>query len=288
LHVGVYDAPPPGIVKVKVGVPPFNITGEKDSSSEAKMETFAADQMTTLLFKSKRFTVIERAQLDQLLREQNLEGIVKSAELAQRAQIKGVDYLCLGKVTNLRVKSEKATRGFGIGTILSFFGIGGGVFDYKNTSEKIVTECGVDIRLSDPSSGEVFAADFGEYKRIDSIGAFGITVLGVGAQADADLQISEDDRGKILRLALDESVRKMLPTVDEKLVELAKERQAAAPPQAPAVAPNAIAPSQPPAGAETTAPAKEPAAAAKFCSGCGKALTANDKFCPGCGKAVAP
>ncbi|MBN1420315.1 MAG: hypothetical protein JXP34_16160, partial [Planctomycetes bacterium] len=214
-HVGIYSQPPFGLVKARLGVPPFQAF--EMGGNEDEVGKLAADQLTTLAFQSGRFDVIERAQLEQLLREQNLEGIVKAEELAKAGQVRGVDYLMYGRVTNLRVKSEKSSRGFGIGTIFSFFGIGGGVFDYKNKSEKIITECGVDLRMVDPTSGKVDAAHFGEIKRVDSIGAFGITVLGVGAEADASLEISEDDRGKLLRIVLDEAFRKMLDSIDKAL-----------------------------------------------------------------------
>jgi len=291
--VGNYDPPPPGIVKVRVGVPPLSVTGESNASSEDKLGKLAADQMTTLAHKSGRFIVIERTQLDQLLKEQDMEGIVKSGELAKRAQVRGVDYLMLGKVTNIRVKSERAAKGFGIGTVVNLFG-GSGLFDYKDKSQKIVTECGVDIRLTDPSSGEVFAADFGEFQRIDTIGATGITILGTGAEAEADLQVSEDDKGKILRLALDESLRKMLPEVDQKLVERAKAQKPAeaapaaqaAPTTAPAAAQAAPAGTQP-AVATPPATPQEPAAK-RFCSNCGKEMAADAKFCPGCGAKTSP
>ena len=259
LHVGVYPPPPPGLAKPRVGVPNFKIIGEGGSR---RLEEFAGAQLGTLAFQTRRFDVIERDQLDQLLTEQNLEGIVKSDELAKAGQVRGVDYLLYGKVTNLRVKAEKASRGFGLGNI-PLLGIGG--FDYKKKDTKIVAECGVDLKLVNPSSGKVDAGHFGEYKRIDSVGAFGIEILGAGAEAEAELEISEDDKGKILRLALDEAVRKMLPDIDVVLEEYTKAAKAAAPAAA--------------------APASD-TAAKKFCPSCGAKLEADVKFCGGCGAKI--
>jgi hypothetical protein len=141
-------------------------------------------------------------------------------------------------------------------------------FDYRSTSSRIAVDCGVDLRLVDPSTGQVLASNFGEYQRSDSIGAFGVSVLGFGTRADGDLEISEDSQGKILRLALDDCVRKMLPKVDR---ALAARTPAAAPMQTPAA----------PGGAGGSA---EPAAT-KFCSSCGTKLAATAKFCTGCGTA---
>jgi len=266
-HVGIYPPPPPGLAKPRLGVPNFTIIGEGSTRS---LESFAGAQLSTLAYQTRRFTVIERDQLNQLLAEQNLEGIVKTDELAKAGQVRGVDYLMYGKVTNLRVKTESASRGFGLGNI-PLLGIGG--FDYKKKDTKVVAECGVDLKLVQPSSGEVKASHFGEFKRIDSIGAFGIEILGAGAEADANLEISEDDKGKILRLALDDAVRKMLPDIDSVLEEFTKTAKQSA---APAVTA--------PAAAAPAAAAPPPEAAAKsFCPNCGAKLEAGVKFCGGCG-----
>ncbi len=280
-QVGIYSPPPPGIEKARVGVAQFQVIS--DGQRQPKLDELAGDQMTTLAFQSQRFDVIERAQLEQLLKEQNLEGIVKGPEMAKQAQVRGVDYLIYGKVTNLRVKAEKSATGFGLGRIpIPGAPSALGAFDYRNKESKVTTECGVDIRMVSPTSGKVDAAHFGEFKRIDSIGAIGIDILGANATADADLQISDDDKGKVLRLALDEALRKMLPTVDNVLLARARETKkaeaAAAAAAAPAAVPAAAAP-------EAGAPKAEPVAA-KFCPGCGAKLEAGVKFCPGCGQKI--
>lgn len=221
-NVGVYYAPPAGILRPRIGVPRFKVTGEGGGAS---LDELAADQLTTLAFQSDRFEVIERAQLEQLLDEQDLEGIVKAGEMTHPAQVRGVDYLFLGKVTNLRIKAEKSSSGFGLAKIAGFGG-GVGAFDFRRKDSKITAECGVDLRLVDPETGSLMAAHFGEFKRTDTIGAFGIEVLGFHAGADADLQIDEDNRGKILRLALDDALRKMLPRIDRELIAAAAKARA--------------------------------------------------------------
>ena len=240
-NVGKYDPPPAGITKARVGIPPFNVT-EAGGGGGGAVDDLAADQMTTLALMSGRFEVIERAQLGQLVREQGLKGIVNPAELAASGQVSGVDYLIFGKVTNLRVKAERSGTGFNLGGLPIPF-VRSSVFDYDNSSSTVTAECGVDIRMVDPVKGRVAAAHFGEFKRSDSISAFGISILGFRSNAQADLEISEDNKGKILRLALDEAFRKMLPQVDAELVNFSQKKAAAA---APAPAP---APSTPPAPA---------------------------------------
>jgi curli biogenesis system outer membrane secretion channel CsgG len=214
-HVGVYPPPPPGLARLRVGVPAFEL-----ASSELRgLDTVAADELTTLALQTGRMRVIERVQLNQLLKEQNLAGVVRPDELARKGGVRGVDYLFLGKVTNLRVKAERASRGLGVAK-LPIPGAGSlGGFDLEKKSSRIQVDCGVDLRLTDPSSGEIVAAHFGEYKRSDSIGAFGIEILGASASADADIRMDEDNKGKILRLALDDAIRKMLPDIDRAFQE---------------------------------------------------------------------
>lgn len=271
-HVGVYPPPPSNIQRARVGVPPFEI---QDKSLTSEMATLAADQASSLLINSERFDVIERAQLGQLLKEQGLEGIVANGELAKSAQVRGVDYLLIGKITNLRVKAEKASRGFGIGQlpIPGTGGLGLGVFDYKNKDSTIKVDAGVDLRFVDPTTGAAMAGNFSEYTRTDTINAIGIEVLGMSSTADADLKIDADNKGKILRLAIDDCVRKMLPKVDKALVARGQAAAAAGAAQ----------------GAGGQAPAQgsgAPAAADKFCAQCGKKNGAAAKFCAGCGAKI--
>jgi curli biogenesis system outer membrane secretion channel CsgG len=213
-NVGKYPPPPTGAWQPRVGIPPFTTKGVSAGSEIGEQ---AADELTTLAMQAERFKVIERAQLDQLLNEQGLAGVVKGKEMAQPGQVRGVDYLIYGKVTNFRVKAEKSGGGFGLANINLPGGGSLGAFDFKNKKSKITVECGVDLRMVDPSTGEIAAANFSEYKRTDAISGFGIEILGANAEADADLQIDHDNQGKILRLALDEALRKMLPKVDNVL-----------------------------------------------------------------------
>jgi curli biogenesis system outer membrane secretion channel CsgG len=287
-NVGKYDAPPAGIDHPRTGIPPFESVGH---GATAELNDVAADQLTTLAVNSERFDVIERAQLNQLLKEQGLEGVVKPDELAQSGKIRGVDYLLIGKVSNLRVKGEKANRGFGLGNV-PIPGAGGaaaGLFDFTRKDSTITAECGVDIRLVDATSGKVAAAQHSDYTRTDTIGAFGVEILGTSGTADADLKLDDDNKGLILRLALDDALREMLPKVDKALIARNKEIKAKAAAgstaAATAAAGAAAAPvesSPPPAATEQ--PKAE--GAKKFCSGCGTALAAGVKFFAGCGTKV--
>jgi curli biogenesis system outer membrane secretion channel CsgG len=270
-NVGQYPPAPSGVTKPRVGVPPFAVkTAGGFGGGKGEMNDIAADQMTTLLDQSDRFQVIERAQLQKLLDEQNLEGIVKPGELAKTGQVRGVDYLLIGKVTNLRVKNESKDSGFGLAKVGGLINAGG--FDYKKKDIAITTEAGVDIRLVDPTTGAILCSNFSEYKKTDSASSVGIDVLGGSANSGADIQISEDDKGKILRLALDDAFRKSLPKIDKFL----KNQPAK----------SASSDATPVRTATPSAPVAAPAQTAgkKFCSECGKEVPVGTKFCPHCGK----
>lgn len=221
--VGVYPPPPAITERPRVGVPPFKVQGDavRGSSADA-LNDIAADQATTLLTNSERFNMIERTQLEKLLDEQNLEGIVKPGELAKPGQVRGVDYLLIGRVTNLRVKTVRNNKGFGLGQV------GGGVLgsaglgDYKATEVTITTDCGVDIRLVNPTTGEIVMASQSEYQKTDSASSMGVDILGANAEAGSDIQIDDDNKGKILRLAIDDAIRKALPKIDRMLVSKSK------------------------------------------------------------------
>jgi len=319
-NVGRYSAPPPDIIKRRVGVPQFSVKGQGFGGNPHDLDELAADQMSSLLHQSRRFDVIERAQLEQLLKEQDMEGIVRPDQAAKAGQVLGTDYVLLGKVTNFRVKQSQTKSGVDVGGIGGMvgggrFGAGSTGFDKKN--QQITTEIGVDIRLVDSTTGQITIAKQSEFNRTDSAGALGISVFGVGGSSDAQVTIEEDDAGRLLRLAFDKAVREMLPEVDRKILSKGarnKKNAAAArvnevrsrPTRSAAVAAEpaddtdagATDTSAPDAdaGADADAapPAKTPSGAAKtggatakkFCPECGEALAAGAKFCPKCGAKV--
>ncbi len=281
-HVGQYPPPPRGVERPKIGVPAFQVQTAPGSVRRGQrpqeMEFVAADQMSTLLHMTRRFDVIERAQLDQLLHEQDLEGIVRADQLARAGQVEGVDYLLIGRVTNFRVRQDQTERGVDVGGLTRAipgldrrpgWGRGRERTGFEQRESRIITECGVDIRIVDPTTGRVVAQNFGEFTRTDSASALGVSVLGVGGRAGANVEIDQDDAGKILRLAFDEALRRMMPEIDQLLVE----RKA---PEAATAVREAVA-------AET--PAEAPARAG-FCAQCGGALAQGARFCGGCGAAV--
>jgi curli biogenesis system outer membrane secretion channel CsgG len=297
-NVGKYDAPPPTSgEKPRVAVPQFKVQVNGGVKNTNNLKSIAADQMTTLLDQTGRFDMVERAQVEQLLDEQNMEGIVRPDQMAKAGQALGADYLLIGNVTNFRVKQDQTKSGLNLGGIGGAvgggrFGAGNSGFDQKK--QNITTECGVDIRLVDPTTSKIVASQFGEFKRTDNASALGISVLGIGANADAEVSIEEDDAGKIMRLAFDDALRKMLPKIDQAMANRGKSTRStaavkSAPPKASAApADDADTSATPPAKGAPANSAVEGGATAgsKFCPECGTKVAATTKFCPKCGAKI--
>lgn len=218
-HVGQYPSPLPGLPRPRIGIPRVEVASK---AGPASMGEAMADVLSTLAFQTQRFDVVERSQLDTLFEEQDLEGVVLEEERAEAGVVRGVDCLLIGKITDLRSKTVRKARGFGLGTLgIAALGRFGKAVDYSREDLEIVAECGVDLRLVEPSSGMVRAAHFGSFNLRDNVSAVGLEFAGFGSQAAADLQLTEDDKGKIMRLALDNAMRNMIPDVDSYLRTLA-------------------------------------------------------------------
>jgi curli biogenesis system outer membrane secretion channel CsgG len=212
-EIGNYPPPPAGLVKARAAVMEFQDKTEHEGRQQKPVGKQACEQFETLVMRSNRFGLVERGQLNTLLKEQKLDGIVDPSELAKPGRIRGVDYVFIGTITNFRVKINKTKTG-------------GGIFDAFlkpiapldiDTSKTVVeTQVGVDIKLVNTNTGEIVAKDFGEVKREDMASAWGLRILGIGGDAKNELVIDTESQGKILRWALDESYKKMLPPIDEK------------------------------------------------------------------------
>ncbi len=280
VNVGNYPSAPSGIERPRVGIPPFSVdvdSGHYDFRTQ-RLDDIAADQMSTLMLATNRFRVIERSQLNQLLHEQNLEGIVEPGELAETGRVRGVDYLLIGKVTAFRVRIDRTDEEAGVGGQVRDRLLDGWGGDVRRSRASISTELGVDFRLVDPETGEVYVAEFTDFKREDTAESMGIDVAGVGASGDADIEITEDDAGKVLRMAFDDALHKAMPRIDQILRQRHSE----------ATEPVTQQQHQQPTGeARTTQPAAEQQPATpRFCGQCGHELSAGARFCGDCGAEI--
>ena len=268
-EIGNYPPTPQPWTRVRVAINKFQ---DKTKGGYNKPDGGqAAEQMETLVIRSKRFNTIERLQLENLLKEQGLEGVVDPAELAKPGKVRGVDYLILGAITNFRVKIVKTGTSGGVFSALKVLA----PVDIDTSKTVISTEVGVDVKLVNTTTGEIVSKDFGEVKREDVASAWGVKVLGIGGDAKNEMRIDQDAMGKIMRWALDESYKQMLPDIDEKFSKAQ-----------PSYCPHC----------KTEVPGNQ-----NFCTKCGKSivkakcakcseiLEPGAKFCAGCGtKTEAP
>jgi curli biogenesis system outer membrane secretion channel CsgG len=212
-EIGNYPPKPTTWTKVRVGVNKFMDKTNNRASHSRPVGEQAGEQFETLVVRADRFNAVDRLQMENILKEQGLEGVVDPAELAKPGRIRGVEYLFLGAITNFRIKINKTRTGGGIfDAVIKPIA----PLDIDTSKTEIETQVGVDIKMVNTTTGEIVAKDFGEVTRIDTASAWGVRVLGIGGSAKNELKIDEDAQGKILRWALDESFKKMLPMIDNK------------------------------------------------------------------------
>ena len=264
--VGNYPPPPAGsTTRLRAGVVEFQ------DKSGAHVADAAGEQLETLAVSSKRFNLIDRMAMKTLIKEQSLEGIVDPSELAKSGKIRGVDYMFIGSVTNFALKTEKTANHGGI-----FDRVVPGAAPLKiDTSKTIITtDIGVDVKLVNTTTGEIVSKQFGEVKKEMSASAWGVRVLGIGGDAKNNVQVDKDSQGKLMRYAVDEALRKMLPDIDDKISHPAAQ-----------VCPKCK--TEFAAGSSFCTKCGTGAEATK-CAKCSAALELNAKFCGKCGTKVEP
>lgn len=118
------------------------------------LEAFT-EMLQTALVKTRRFEVIERSRLDEILTEQGLgtEGIVNEKTAATTGQIRGVDFILMGTVTKCGF-TDRAVKV--------------GKFEQKTSS----LELSIDFRLTDTSTGRIVLSDFVNSK-VDQVNTSG-------------------------------------------------------------------------------------------------------------------
>ena len=105
-----------------------------------------SDMITTALVNSGSYRVIERQELDEILKEQDLgqSGIVTAQSAAQLGKVLGVEIAVVGSVTEFGMKDNTtggAIKGVGVGL--------------RNTAAVV----GLDCRLINTTTGEIISAE---------------------------------------------------------------------------------------------------------------------------------
>lgn len=159
-----------------------------------------ADQLTTALFNSNRFIVLERATLGDVMAEQDLgaSGRVQQQTAAAIGEIEGAELLVVGAVTEFSGNASGSQGGLG--------GIGHGVFGAIAGGFR-KSHMAIDVRVIDARTSRILAATSVEGEATDvnmggMIGGYG----GSGALAGALGGWKNTPTEKALRICIQKAV----------------------------------------------------------------------------------
>ena len=149
----------------------------------------AADELVTQLFKSGKFSVIERAQIEAILSEQDFgqSGRVNSSQAAAFGKILGVQLVVTGSITKFSVDRK-----------------GGSIGGFGATYSE--AETNLDVRMINTNTAEIMFADDGEGK----VQLGGANFRGDGFQQNFDAGLAQET----LRPAVEDIVAKIADKAD--------------------------------------------------------------------------
>lgn len=171
--------------KLRVGIVDFV---NKSAYGAGRLGTSASDILTTELFKTGAFILVERAQLKQVLGEQSLgqTGVVNPDTAAQAGKVLGLNALVTGSISQFGVSTSGA--------------------DYGVYKQKVQTaKCTVDVRVVDTSTGQLLFADSGkgEFERKAQ------EVLGLGQRAGYDETLGQEALRSAITQFMDNLVQQL-------------------------------------------------------------------------------
>ena len=144
----------------------------------------AADELTTQLFQTDRFSVVERAQLDAILDEQDLgaSGSVSTSTAAEIGKLLGAQLILTGSITQFSIETKSGGfRRLGV--------------SFSEAESKL------DIRIVNTTTGEIMFAEEGEGNKRFGGGFFS----GVNFERDFDAGVAQES----LRPAVEDVVAKI-------------------------------------------------------------------------------
>ena len=175
------------------------VTRFEDKSAKGRMYgtigNGMADMLSNALFATGRYTVLERQEIGDVLREQNFgaSGRVKQRTAAKIGEIEGADLLVMGAITEFEPGRAGVGAGIaGIGNALG--GLGGG---------GLVSHVALIIKLVDARTGRLVASEQVEGKAVDIGGILSIVGGSLGGIFSA---FAKTPMGKAIRIAIGKAV----------------------------------------------------------------------------------
>lgn len=194
----------------RLGIATFKVEGESLDANANLGET-AADQFSQLLGRANRFNVINRGEFQGKLDAQHLNDVFRPGQFMRAAKIDGVDYVLLGTITNLRITKKVEEAGM-MQKAVDFVKRSS---DNKNIM--VSATCGVGFQIIDPETRDIVLSNNSELARTGGAGEMGLSMMNsadANVSAGQEISVSREDRVQIMRLAIDDAIRKSLPKID--------------------------------------------------------------------------
>lgn len=263
---GQYAPPAQTAPRLRVAIPAAAVENPAGLAPDVDPQAAASDELFSLLDSSGRCDLTERLRLQQALAEQGLIGMIEPGRLVHPAPVRGFDYLLLARISGLSINRESPPDQFSMAGVENTLHVGQG------WTPRLIADAKVDLTLVDARSGAVAVAAKGDFHQIAAPHDLGLQLTTAQLSSTSALHLNPSDTQRILRLALDEALRPMLPRID---------RWAAAqsaPQDVTSLVAAATAPSSRPAGA-----APQILLSTQICPECGARVGADQEFCPNCG-----
>lgn len=257
---GNYPPAPLNEARARVGLPAPVTEVSAGAAAGDQLESDAADQLLWVADHCGRFNLIERERLGELMSQQGLNGMLVNGRLVHPAALHGVRYLLLCHIRGLSIRGGEQPTTVSVANAERLLHI-------SKPTPRITTIAVVEMRLVDPGTGAIAAQGEDHFNRVCSAEAMELSFPSADSQW-GELHLNDEQMEHVLRIVLDDCMRKFLPQVDAVLTQPGVIASVSTPPDAPTTGR---------AGKTTPGAAKIP------CPECGFECSADDEFCPNCG-----
>lgn len=158
-----------------------------------------SDMLTSALFRSNRFIVLDRTDMGATLDEQDLgaSGRIKQETVAPIGQMEGAELLVTGSVTAFHPNASGGMGGVGLPTGGGFLGVGG------SGKQAYMT---IDIKVVDTRTGRIVSAATVEGKSQNFTGGVG-AIIGGAPLAVGLLGYQNTPAEKAIRVCIEKAVQ---------------------------------------------------------------------------------